>query len=141
MTHGDFLIDTSALVRMLRDPVLRARWEPAVSAGIIAICPLTELEFLYSARSAADRRWLVDQLELAYPPVPMPDRGYQRAAEVQAELTDLGSHRSAGAVDLLIAATAELHDLTLLHYDHDFEQISRVTGQPMKWVAPAGSVK
>ncbi|MDG4834488.1 PIN domain nuclease [Solwaraspora sp. WMMD1047] len=141
MTHGDFLIDTSALVRLLRDPVLRVRWEPAISAGIVAICPLTELEFLYSARSAADRRWLLDQLELAYPPVPMPDHSYRRAAEVQAELNDLGSHRSAGAVDLLIAATAELHDLTLLHYDHDFEQISRVTGQPMKWVAPAGSVK
>ncbi len=31
----------------------------------------------------------------------------------------------------LMAATAELHDLTLLHRDNDFECVAAVTGQPL----------
>jgi predicted nucleic acid-binding protein len=137
---ADYLIDTSALVRLLREPVVRGRWEHQVLAGLIAVCPLTELEFLYSARSAADRSRLAGQLRAVYGWMVMPDRIYQRAAEVQAVLTARGTHRSAGAIDLLIAATAEAHDLTLLHYDRDFDQIAEVTGQPMRWLAPAGTI-
>lgn len=48
-----------------------------------------------------------------------------------AELTTRGQHGSVGAIDLLIAATAEAHGLSLLHYDHDFDQIAAITGQPM----------
>ncbi|MEH1012186.1 PIN domain nuclease [Micromonospora sp. CPCC 206060] len=141
MKLADYLVDTSALVRLLREPELRTRWEPAVAAGLLAVCPLTELEFLYSARSAADRVWLVGQLRAAYTWVEMPDRIYRRADEVQVGLTGQGAHRSAGAVDLLVAATAETHQLTLLHYDRDFDQIGRVTGQPMRWIAAPGSIK
>ncbi|GAA2583305.1 hypothetical protein GCM10010399_11410 [Dactylosporangium fulvum] len=50
------------------------------------------------------------------------------------------AHRSAGAVDLLLAATAELTSLTLVHYDHDFDEIVKVTGQPAVWVAAPGSI-
>jgi predicted nucleic acid-binding protein len=138
---ADYLIDTSALVRLLRESSIRARWEQAVAAGLVALCPLTELEFLYSARSAADRTWLQRQLRDTYTWMEMPDRIYRRAAEVQAELTAQGTHRSAGPVDLLIAATAEAHQLALLHYDRDFDQIARVTGQPMRWLAAPGAIK
>ncbi|MEU2612282.1 PIN domain-containing protein [Micromonospora sp. NPDC007271] len=44
-------------------------------------------------------------------------------------------------VDLLIAATAEYQGLSLLHYDRDFEQVGAMTSQPMRWLAPAGSIK
>jgi predicted nucleic acid-binding protein len=138
---ADYLIDTSALVRLLRDPALQARWEPTITAGLLAVCPLVELEFLYSARSVADRAWLEQQLRAAFGWVAMPDRIYERAAEIQNDLTGRGSHRSAGAVDLLIAATAEYQGLSLLHYDRDFDQIAGVTGQPMRWLAPAGTIK
>jgi predicted nucleic acid-binding protein len=37
-------------------------------------------------------------------------------------------------VDLLIAATAERHGLTVLHDDRDYEAISRVTGLPVQRV-------
>jgi hypothetical protein len=43
-------------------------------------------------------------------------------------------------VDLLVAATAEAHGLTLLHYDADFQTIAEVTGQPVRWVAGPGAV-
>jgi predicted nucleic acid-binding protein len=68
------------------------------------------------------------------------DRVYERAASVQETLTDRGTHRSAGPVDLIVAATAEVHGLTLLHYDADFLQIAGVTGQPVHWVAEPGSI-
>jgi predicted nuclease of predicted toxin-antitoxin system len=44
------------------------------------------------------------------------------------------AHRSAGAVDLLIAATAERERLTVLCDDHDYLTIATVTGQAVKLV-------
>jgi predicted nucleic acid-binding protein len=64
----------------------------------------------------------------------MPERCSARASEVQELLTAKGTHRSAGAVDLLVAATAELHGLILLHHDHDFDCVAAVTGQPTEWL-------
>jgi predicted nucleic acid-binding protein len=136
-----FLTDTSALVRILRDETVRARWEPQITTGLVAVCPIIELEVLYSARSKANRGELLDLLRSAFGWVLMPDRVFDRASEIQAALTDLGAHRSAGAVDLLIAATAELHSLTLVHYDRDFDQIVRVTGQRAQWLAPPGEIR
>jgi predicted nucleic acid-binding protein len=135
-----FLLDTSALVRLLRQPAVRVRWEEQITAGIVAICPITELEILHTARSKADRDELVDLLAAAFCWVPMPDRAFARAIEVQAELTSRGTYRSAGPADLLVAAAAELQSLVLVHYDRDFDQIGDVTGQGMSWLAPAGSV-
>jgi predicted nucleic acid-binding protein len=37
-------------------------------------------------------------------------------------------------------ATAELHQATVVHYDRDFDTIAAITGQPVEWVIPAGSV-
>jgi predicted nucleic acid-binding protein len=37
---------------------------------------------------------------------------------------------------LVVAATAELFDLTLLHHDRDFDVIAAVTGQPTRWFGP-----
>lgn len=36
-------------------------------------------------------------------------------------------------MDLVVAATAELHGLTLLHHDRDFDVVAGVTGQPLRW--------
>lgn len=129
----DYLIDTSALVRVLSEPSVRKSWEPRIIAGLIAVCPITELEFLYSARSADDRRKKVEALNELFPPSHLPDRVYDRAWFVQERLTGCGEHRSAGTVDLLVAASAELSGLTLLHCDHDFDCIARITEQPLQW--------
>ena len=45
-------------------------------------------------------------------------------------------HRSAGPVDLVVAATAEARGLTLLHRDRDFDCIAGVTGQALQWYGP-----
>src|ERR1700744_3116768 len=106
-----------------------------MTAGVIATCPLVELEFLYSARSRADRTEKRRALEAVFGWVPMNDGAYERADEVQQALTERGQHRSAGPVDLLIAATAERERLILLCDDKDFEVATSVTGQPVRRVA------
>lgn len=135
-----FLLDTSALVRLLRDTTVQARWEQQITAGLVAVCSVVELEMLYTARSKADRDELVGLLGAAFAWVAMPERVFVRAGEVQEALTARGAHRSAGVVDLLVAATADLHGLTLVHYDHDFDQITKITGQAAAWLAPPGSI-
>ncbi len=69
--------------------------------------------------------------------MPVRDRALARAWEVQGDLTSQGHHRSVGPVDLVMAATAELQGLTLLHHDHDFDVVARVTGQPLRWYGSA----
>jgi len=55
-----------------------------------------------------------------------------RAVEVQAVLAERGQHRAPSIPDLLIAATGELADLTVLHLDKDFELIALITGQSVE---------
>jgi len=62
----------------------------------------------------------------------------RRARETQAALAERSQHRGATPVDLLVAATAEAHDLVLLHYDKHFEAIARITGQSTRWLAQPG---
>jgi predicted nucleic acid-binding protein len=52
--------------------------------------------------------------------------------EVLTLLADRGQHRALSIPDLIIAATAELTGLTILHLDKDFEVIARVTGQSVE---------
>ncbi|MFG1921657.1 PIN domain nuclease [Cryptosporangium sp. NPDC048952] len=131
MSVARFLIDTSGLARILQKEH-RAAWADFLSAGVVAVCPVVELEFLYSARSLADRLDKQRLLAQVFAWVPMADRAYARAAEIQEALTRRGEHRSAGAVDLLIAATAERHQLIVLSEDRDFQTVAAVTGQPVR---------
>lgn len=139
-----YLIDTSGLFRILQEQH-REAWADQLASGVIATCPVVELEFLFSARSRADRTEKRRMLEAVFGWVPMNDGAYERADEVQQELTERGQHRSAGPVDLLIAATAERERLVLLCDDKDFEVVAKVTGQPVRRVAdpprPGGAVQ
>jgi predicted nucleic acid-binding protein len=128
-----YLIDTSGLFRILQDK-LRQAWADQLTAGVIAVCPVVELEFLYSAQSLADRLAKRRLLHEVFGWVPMSERVYERAEAVQQMLTETGKHRSAGPVDLLIAATAERERLTVLCDDHDYTVVASVTGQPVKLV-------
>jgi len=128
-----YLIDTSGIFRILQAE-LRKAWFDQLAAGVIAICPIVELEFLYSARSLADRLEKQRLIHDLFGWLPMYEGAYERAAEVQQLLTQTGAHRSAGPVDLLIAATAERERLAVLCDDHDFLTVAAVTGQPVKVV-------
>ena len=55
-----------------------------------------------------------------------------RAVEVQTALAHRGQHRAPSIPDLLIAAAAELAQLTVLHIDKDYDLIASITGQPVE---------
>ena len=89
---------------------------------------------MYSARSLADRLEKQRLMRDLFGWVSMHDGAFERADQVQQMLTEAGTHRSAGPVDLLIAATAERERLIVLCDDHDYQTVARVTGQPVKLV-------
>jgi predicted nucleic acid-binding protein len=135
-----FLVDTSAYMRLARESMLQETWGHYLSSGLLSICELTELEIYYTAKSPDHRLELASTIRERYKWVLMPDEIYARAFQVQERLAERGAHRSAGPVDLLVAATAESQGMTILHYDRDFEQVARITGQPTRWIAEPGSV-
>ena len=132
-----FLIDTSALARYPK-PVVRAVVEPLHNSGLLAVCGAVELEVLRSARSKADHERIRDEIR-GFDWLATPDEAWDRALQVQAKLVGVGNWRALSVSDLLIAATAERHGATVLHYDGDYDMVAAVTGQPVKWVAAPGT--
>ncbi len=130
-----YLLDTSVITRLHRQPVAERL---AVLGGDQRICTPVLLEIGVGARNTEHHRELIDDLRSAYPLVPTSPWAQDRAVEAQELLAAAGAHRSARLGDLLIAATAEQAGLTVLHYDADFEQVAKVTGQPAQWVVPRG---
>lgn len=127
-----WLIDKSALVRLhaTADP---AEWAARIDRGLIRISTVTRLEVGYSARTAADHRALLTEPPISSMPVEyITPRIEQRALELQSLLAERGQHRAPSIPDLLIAATAELADLTVLHMDKDFDLVAELTGQPLE---------
>jgi predicted nucleic acid-binding protein len=130
MTEQAWLIDKSALVRVARSPDVD-EWNNRIERGLVHITNLTRLEIGYSARTGADARRDFRESPLAAMPVEYLTPAIEdRALEVQLLLADVGKHRGPSIPDLLIAATAELAGLTVLHVDKDFELIGELTGQP-----------
>jgi predicted nucleic acid-binding protein len=134
-----YLADKSALTRSDTRPEVQEVVEPMLLAGRIATCGIVDLELLYSAPSPATYHALAEALR-AMPRLPVTDSVVDRALEVQALLAEKSQHRSVPLPDLLIAACAEAGGLTVLHYDADYERIGELTGQPVQWVVPRGSV-
>lgn len=134
-----FLADKSALTRSDTRPQVRAVIEPLLVAGQIATCGIVDLELLYSATSPSVYERLARGLR-ALPRVEIGEAVLDRALEVQARLARRARHRAVPLPDLMIAACAESADLTVLHYDADFDRIAEVTGQPVRWVVPRGAV-
>ncbi len=134
---GGYLADKSAIAR-LRQPLVRDRLAPLLEAGLVATCPIIDLEVLYSARSPADYEAIRAE-RFGLTTYPLTPEVTDRALEVQRLLAGRGQHRLP-IPDLLIAAAAELNDLAVIHYDADFDRIAEVTGQPTEWVAPRGTL-
>ncbi len=133
LTH---LLDNGVYARLDHSTAARPFLE-LQGEGRIGRCGVFELEALFSAR---DPRRIYEQMVRALPLVPTHQADFDRASEVMLLLSDRSQHRSVGAADLILAAIAERADLTVLHYDHDFERIAEVTGQRMEAVAPLGSL-
>ncbi len=131
----DWLIDKSALVRLAASPDAQ-EWAARIQRGLVRIATVTRLEVGYSARSGADLRAGLQGPPLSAMPVEYQTPATEgRAVEVLALLADRGQHRAPSLPDLIIAATAEMAGLTVLHLDTDFEIIASITGQPLERLA------
>jgi predicted nucleic acid-binding protein len=130
-----WLIDKPALVRLAVSPDAED-WANRIKRGLVRITSLTRLEVGYSARSADELRATIRRPPLSAIPVEYLTPAIEdRAVAVQMSLADRGHHRAPSVPDLLIAATAELAGLTVLHVDKDFELIADLTGQPLERLA------
>jgi predicted nucleic acid-binding protein len=132
-----YLIDKSAFARWAK-PAVASVLDPLSLSGRLAVCGVIELELLHSARSSDDARRIRDGLQ-GFDWLPTPDEVWDRAAQIQSEMVARGSWRALSVSDLIIAAVAERHSATVLHYDGDFDLVAEVTDQPTQWVVPAGT--
>lgn len=136
-TAERYLLDKSALARWAK-PTVEAVLDDLAERALIAVCGPIEYEVLFSARNAAEADRL-RHLLFGFDYVSCGDEVWDRVREVQAEAMNKGFHRCLSPADVLIAAIAERHGLTVLHYDRDYDMIATVTGQPMRWVAEPGT--
>jgi predicted nucleic acid-binding protein len=125
-----WLIDKSAVTR-LHLAADAAQWSQRIERGLVRVSTVTRLEVGFSARSGADHRAIFTEPPIVAMPVEYLTPNIEdRAVAVQAALAERGQHRAPSIPDLLVAATAELAELTVLHLDKDFEVIAAMTGQP-----------
>ncbi|WP_432829169.1 PIN domain nuclease [Dactylosporangium sp. CA-092794] len=137
MAVTSWLIDKSAYVRLqLGQAADRDEWSARISRGLVRLSTITRLELGYSARSGEAGRGQFALPPLALMPIEHLTPAIEdRAFEVQMLLADRGQHRAPSIPDLLIAATAEKADLTVLAVDKDFDLIAAITNQPVETLA------
>ena len=132
-----WLIDKSALVRLSDSPDAD-QWASRIQRGLVRITTVTRLEIGFSARSGEDLRTGLEVPPLSSMPVEYTTPVIEdRAVAVQIALADQGQHRAPSIPDLLLAATAEIAQLTVLHVDKDYELIAEVTGPTVERLAVA----
>jgi len=134
MAHERYLADMSVLNRLAKPGVGMAF---RAVASQVAVCGAVAFELGFSARNTHEYHQTMDGLS-GYGWAPTNDANHARALELQRSLAARGHHRAISLVDALVAAVAEARDLTILHYDGDFELIAAVTGQAHQWIVPPG---
>jgi predicted nucleic acid-binding protein len=133
------LADTSAWTNRHKSADADDDFSTRILAGEIATCPIVTMELLWTAQSRPDFDELLVDLG-ALPQVPISDDVWSRAMEVWGELVSRGRHRQVKIPDLLVGASAERAGLAVCHCDRDFDEIAVVTGQPIRAIAPLGTL-
>jgi predicted nucleic acid-binding protein len=119
-----WIVDKSTAARG-SDPVVSGQLIEL--AGSLYVCPVGELELLYSARSARDYDARRSQLHSNFRTAATPSDVFERALRLQRDLAHHhGMWHRIPIPDLLIAETALHHDLGVVHVDGDFERIAEV---------------
>lgn len=122
-----YLIDTSALVMILRRQVEPEWFDPA-TRGLIAICEPVLVETLTIADAKSYER-VEEGLRDVYPWVPVPDDAWSLVSAVRRELAGHSAHHGLSVADYLVVATAIKLKLVVLHQDADFETVASVVPQ------------
>jgi predicted nucleic acid-binding protein len=101
----------------------------------VLVCDLVVLELTRLSPNEPRAREVAQRLS-SFESVPMPERLWKSARDVQLSLTRNGDHRRVPPTDLVLAAAAQLADVTLIHYDRDYERIGTVTELNHQWFVP-----
>jgi predicted nucleic acid-binding protein len=119
-----WILDKSAASRVADRGIRR---ELAQLAGLLFVCPISELEQLYSARSAAEYDEWKANLHADFGILPVPSDILDRALGLQRDLAHYHAmwHRIP-IPDLLIAETALHHGMGVVTVDADFDRIAEV---------------
>ncbi len=135
------LVDNSAFQRGGSE-LVRAEWLRALEEGNLYRSPILEFEVLYSARNAREHGELTEELE-ALRPLALSEAVLTAGLGAQAELARhaAGFHRLPHQ-DYLVAAIAAANELSVLHYDADFDRIAEHSSLAFGsvWIAPAGTL-
>jgi hypothetical protein len=119
-----WLLDKSAAARAA-DRHIRAQLDEV--AGALFLCPVGELEQLYSARSAAHYDELKADLHGSFEVVAAPGDLLDRALRLQRDLAHHhGMWHRTSIPDLFIAETALFSNLGVVHVDGDYDRIAEV---------------
>jgi predicted nucleic acid-binding protein len=121
-----WVLDKSAHVRLMDG----ASPPTEIDLADLVICEIGELEWLYSARSAADYERQKSSIRQAFPVLPAPPDIFDRVRRLQ---RDLAHHRGmwhrTAIPDLFIAETALSHNAGVLHHDRDYTRIAKVRAE------------
>ncbi len=121
MTAKLVLVDTSAWILALKkapDPSVRDKIETLLTENKVAIIPIIPMELLGGVRSREEFHRLKGRLEALHQ-IPLGKKEWEEAARIAFELRRKGI--TIPHIDIIIGATALLHDLTLLHADKHFD--------------------
>ena len=120
-----FLVDSSAVWRLQRQPELTETWEPALLSGGIGSCEPQRAEFRRSARTVAEFDQMNRMFSDIYPDVQVPKSVWRWVDSAQHRLASGGAVRALSVVDLLVCGTAAARGLVVLHDDADYELAAR----------------
>ncbi|MCU1648631.1 MAG: uncharacterized protein JWN03_8906 [Nocardia sp.] len=121
-----YLLDSSALWRILRDPKLSDLWRDPVVAGEVHSCYPQRIEFLRSARNLKEYADYCAMFDALYRDVTVPKSAGPWIAGLQWRAAENGNHQCLSAIDLQISATAAYHGLAVIHDDSGFVTAARL---------------
>jgi predicted nucleic acid-binding protein len=122
-----------------RFPQLASWFNTQVAAGRVLVCDLVILELTRLTPNEDRAREVAGKLA-AFESVPTPTALWSRARQLQVSLSINGDHRRVPPVDLLIGCAAEAAGVPLVHYDHDYERIAKVSALRHHWLLPDGTL-
>lgn len=130
-----WMIDTSALAQRAH-PAVAERLKTCLSEGA-AVCDMVVAESLIRARSMVDlaaRQQFFATIDV----LSVDGVVWEEVFDLAGLLADGG--RTVATSDAVIGACARVHDLTVLHYDADFDTLGAAGDIDAEWVVPSGTL-
>ena len=120
-----FLVDSSAVWRIQRQPEITQAWNSSLLSGAVGSCEPQRAEFRRSARNAREFDQMDHMFSDVYPDVAVPKSVWRWIDSAQHRLAGTGAVRALSVVDLLVCGTAAAKGLVVLHDDLDYELAAR----------------